>query len=87
MADWQPIKTHPTDGTEVFIYRPGWDSAPVASWGIIEGGDEYGYGGFFAWQFKDDTEGAMGDGILWPEEQSEPTLWAPVPGAPEADDG
>jgi hypothetical protein len=72
---FRPIETHPTDGTEVLIYRPGWDYAPVAVWEWVEGPPD----GFCLWHFKDDTLGAMGDGILWPEEESTPTLWAPLP--------
>ncbi|MCG8394225.1 MAG: hypothetical protein MI745_14195 [Pseudomonadales bacterium] len=80
MTKWQPIETAPKDGTLVFLYHENWNVAYLAHWGLLEGGDEdTGEGYIFAWLLQQEDGGAMGDGILWQDEDFMPTHWMPVP--------
>lgn len=83
---WRPIEEAPKDGTEIFLFHPGWDAAQIAKWDWVEGPDEDGSGGYCLWHLRDDDAGAMGDGLLWPEEEWKmPTLWQPLPAPPRSE--
>jgi hypothetical protein len=80
--DWQPIETAPRDGTHIFIFRDGWECAPVAFWGD---GEECA-----GWCFEDDSvyvRGAAQEGFLgWQEDIDDdamPTHWRPLPAPPK----
>lgn len=79
MSEWQPIETAPKDGTKIFIFRDGWDYAPVACWDLVDA-DEDAFG---AWTFDDRLSLGVGEGVLgWNEDiedGSMPTHWMPMP--------
>jgi hypothetical protein len=76
---WRSIDTAPRDGTKVVLYHPDWLECPIARWDVVEGSDERGEGGFCLWIVDDENGGSQGDGLLWPDDDGEPTLWAPLP--------
>jgi len=81
---WQKIETAPRDGTDIFIYRDGWDHAPIARWGeypgnpVEDGNDELVY--MYGWVTKNDCF-CMGheDGFLGWDDDPMPTHWIPAP--------
>ena len=67
---WPSMKTAPKDGRKVVLWIGG-DCAPVCSWELLEGGDEIGNCGTYAWWRHDTDE--------WLEDDAPPTGWMPVP--------
>lgn len=86
---WQDISTAPKDGTEVLIYRDGWQEAPRAKWGDHDGENEKGESIVFGGWFMASEWFAYGceDGFLgWNEDADVmPTHWMPLPAAPTGD--
>lgn len=80
-AAWRPIAEAPRDGTEILIWRDGWDFAPLAKWGENDGED----GVFYGWVLRDGVYPGCGveDGFIgWQEDIDDgqmPTLWLPAP--------
>ena len=94
MAEWQPIETAPKDGTKVFIWREGWDQAPVAQWrdypgNPVVGSDESESADCWmhGWLFHEWFTPGIEDGWLgWNEDIDEgcmPTHWMPLPEPPK----
>lgn len=89
MSEWKTIESAPKDGTEILIFKAGWEFAPVAKWGFqdCEGVDEQPacVGG---WMMTDDATpcGACEEGFIgWNEDVEEgvmPTHWQPLPAPP-----
>jgi hypothetical protein len=79
VSGWRPIDTAPRDGTRVVLFNPDWLVCPIARWEIVQGSDENGEGGFCLWVRDDEDGGSQGDGLLWPEDDGEPTHWTPLP--------
>lgn len=83
---WQDISTAPKDGTEVLIYRDGWQEAPRAKWGDHDGEDDQGnsivFGGWFMaseWFTYGCEDGFLG----WNDDSTVmPTHWMPLPSPP-----
>lgn len=86
---WQPIETAPKDGTEILIYRHGWQEAPRARWGLQDGEDDDHkptvFGGWFLaseWHTYGCEDGFLGwnedieDGVM-------PTHWSALPPPPD----
>ena len=86
---WQDISTAPKDGTEILIYRDGWQEAPRAKWGDHDGEDDQGnsivFGGWFMaseWFTYGCEDGFLG----WNDDSNVmPTHWMPLPAAPTGD--
>lgn len=86
---WQDIITAPKDGTEILIYRDGWQEAPRAKWGDHDGEDDQGksivFGGWFMaseWFTYGCEDGFLG----WDDDANVmPTHWMPLPAAPTGD--
>ena len=85
--NWQPIETAPKDGTEIILYRKGWDFLPVAVWMDYPGNPvDDGEGNDFwlaGWGFETDLCYGSEEGWLGWEGDPLPTHWA-LPPAPEA---
>lgn len=89
-GEWRPIETAPKDGTEILIYRNGWQEAPRAKWGDHEGEADDGeiiiFGGWFLaseWQTYGCEDGFLG----WNEDADVmPTHWMPLPASPNGED-
>ena len=89
MAEWQDISTAPKDGTEILIYREGWQEAPRAKWGEHDGetddGEDVIFGGWFLaseWHTYGVEDGFLG----WNEDVQDgvmPTHWSPLPASPQ----
>lgn len=85
--EWQPIKTAPKDGTQIIIYKKGWDQAPVAYWGeypdnpIEDANRNHVY--MCGWNFTEWVTLGMDDGFLgWQEDIVDdvmPDFWMPLP--------
>lgn len=73
---WQPIASAPKD-REVLLWFPDGPFACPAKWECIQGGDEDGDGGSYAWIIADDLS-EQHDGVVW-SESSQPTLWTEIP--------
>lgn len=82
---WRPISEAPKDGTEILIWRDGWDVVPLAKWGENDGED----GPFFGWVLRDGVYpgGGVEDGFLgWNEDIEDgqmPTHFMPLPEPPK----
>jgi hypothetical protein len=74
---WQPMDTAPKTGERIFLFFPGWDYAPIASYQLFEGRNDDGTEKF-TWYFRDKGFGTQGDGWLYSEDE-EPTYWCRVP--------
>ena len=87
--DWQPIATSPKDGTNVFIFRHGWNECPLAWWGeypdnpVVNETDEDVW--MSGWIFESylPCYGAEEGFLGWLEDPM-PTHWMPLPAPPEA---
>lgn len=79
---WQPIETIPAEvrreSTKIYLHSPNWPCAHKAVWDLVAS-DE---GDFGAWHLEDEDGGAMGDGMLWPDEDHMPTQWSYIPEDP-----
>lgn len=85
----QTIETAPKDGTDVLIWRDGWDAAPRAKWGEypdnpVESGDgeEVHMSG---WLFDEMISLGHEDGFLGWEDDPMPTHWMPLPQPPSTE--
>lgn len=78
---WQPIKTAPKDGTKIILYHKDWEDLPIAYWDWLVMCDDEGNGGCCIWHVSEKFS-SLGDGYLWPEEQSEPSHWRLLPQLP-----
>lgn len=81
---WQPIDTAPRDGTPIFIWRHGWECAPIAWWGrypeIVqdaEGNDTTMYGWILEKYFRFCP--GFEEGFLGWDDDPMPTRWMPLP--------
>jgi hypothetical protein len=74
LSDWRPIDTAPRDGTRIVLYLPDWPACPIARWEMIPGMD-----GDSLWVLDDETGGCHDDGMLWPDDDGEPTHWTVIP--------
>jgi len=89
--NWQPIETAPKDGRKIFIYRHGWEEAPIAIWGehpdnpvVSHDHKEVYMSGWISdsWAMHGLEEGFIG----WDEDiedRNMPTHWMPLPEPPE----
>ncbi len=84
-GEWLPISEAPRDGTEILIWRAGWDYAPLAKWGENTRADEP----FYGWVLHESVYPvcACEEGFLgWNEDIEDghmPTHWLPAPSAAE----
>jgi len=72
--EWKTIDDDAKSGAKVILYNKDWEDLSIARWDWVESCDEYGEGGFCAWHVSE-LHSCEGDGILWPELQTEPTHW------------
>jgi hypothetical protein len=75
---WQPIETAPKDGTNIFVWSPGFEWPEVVTWNEYspEDAEEIGEDGF--WTYSEELL-AMATDSPSPEEW---THWMPLPEAP-----
>ncbi|HYW77227.1 MAG TPA: hypothetical protein VFA48_11505 [Gammaproteobacteria bacterium] len=84
--EWQPIETAPKDGTEILIWGPNYDFAPVAKWGEADCDD----GLFSGWHlsgFHSPVCSCEDSFIGWQEDIDDglmPTHWTPRPARTDA---
>jgi hypothetical protein len=86
VGEWRPIETAPKDGTPVFIWCRGWDSAPIASWGEYPANPVMGSNEESVWMegwLIEDCHfyGGHEEGFLGWNDDPMPTHWSPVPEA------
>jgi len=80
-GEWRDISSAPKFGAVVALYHEHWPVIHKGKWDWVEGPGEDGTGGWCAWLLEAEDGGVMGDGQLWPDEDSMPTHWAPLPEA------
>jgi hypothetical protein len=66
----------PYDGKKVFLYDHGWDAAKVGYWEFFSADTEEDSG--CAWVVAEEYS-SMGDGVLWIDEDAQPTMWMEIP--------
>ena len=76
MSEWQPIETAPRDGTQVFLFVPGFNHKVHVGFFLDTERLEYGVsvGKRQCWSVG--SRDFMGS-------DPKPTLWMPIPAAPE----
>lgn len=78
---WQPIETAPKDGTEIFVLREDWGTAPLAHWGEYPGGMVLNSKGqdvdMDGWLLDESFSAGHEDGFLGWDDDPMPTHWMP----------